>query len=137
MNKKLRKTTVLKKVEREEELKINASVIKFREVVDLIKSTSKNLMYVVVVYYTYKMVEVVAQNFSGKSTIANIVFKMEFIWSFTTVAATIWGYVERRLRKKQIAACADEIKELKLRLDKNVGTSLLTKNGNNRKEDVL
>lgn len=137
MSRKTKENKGFRRVEKEEEMRINASVMKFREIVDLIKSLSKNLMYVGVVYFTYKMVEVVAYNFSGKSTVANIVFKMEFIWSFTTVAATTWGYAERRLRKKQISACSDEIKELKLRLDPNIGTSLLAKNGSNRKEDVL
>lgn len=125
-----------KKIEGVQALEINASTTKFLAIIDLLKQSIKYIAYSIMFYIFYRIVEVSVINLSGKSTIANIVFKFDFIWKVAAAGGTVWGASERILRKKQIKANAEEMKELRLAIDQKAGSSLLKTNGSNRKEDI-
>lgn len=122
-------------VSREKELQISSKTTQFLSFMDLLKTFINKATIIGIFYFLYKMVAIATLNLSGKSTLAQIVLKLEFIWPLATLGAGTWAYTERTLRKKQIKTFSSENRELRNLLDSNAQSSLLDSRGNNRMED--
>lgn len=118
-------------------LEISASVSKFAEIMDLLKTIIKGATYIGVAFFIYKIVEVLCLNLAGKETIANIGIELSFVWPLATFVSTSWALAERRSKGLHIERLSKENKELKRKLDPNLGTSSLRSNGETRLEDRL
>jgi hypothetical protein len=117
-------------------LEISANVSKFAEVTDLLKVVIKGATHVGIAFFIYRIVEVLCLNLAGKETIANIGIELSFIWPLATFVSTSWALAEKRSKGLHIERLSRENKELKRKLDPNLGTSSLRPNGETRLEDV-
>lgn len=118
-------------------LKISADVNKFAEIMDFFKTIVRGLTNVGIAYFVYRIVAILCLSLAGKETVATIGINLSFAWPLATFGSVCWAVGERKNKGNQIRRLSAENKELKRRLDPNVGSSSLRPNGETRLEDKL
>lgn len=73
----------------------------------------------------------------GTSTekVSNVYKYLIVILLFISIAAIVWGYIERKLRQIKVTKESKRIVSLEKKIDPNRSSSYLNKDGSTRKED--
>ncbi|MCK4796073.1 MAG: hypothetical protein KAT05_01760 [Spirochaetes bacterium] len=98
---------------------------------------------VLIIYFFMKYIYLSVKELSGKKTVADILVKflgsinVSVIISLTFgVGGVIYGYVEKRLKKKTISRLQERIDFLEKKQNPKKKSSYITNEGNTRKDDL-